>query len=140
MKLFYLLIFFLPWIYASAAAQDHVMAGGECEYERIECKAKITSITQRPLLRDTDHTSYEVKFTVLSIPLPPEVKREVEGREFVLLLNNSSYPGPRYLKKYDISIGKVFDCYYHAITRGTCTPASFDFPDIKLDDYFENKP
>jgi len=90
MKLYYLLIFF-PWIYASAAAQDHVTAGGECEYERLECK-------------------------------------------------NSNYPGPRYLKKYNISIGKVFNCSYHVITRGTCTPAFFDFQDIKLDDCFDGQP
>jgi len=140
MKLFYFLVFLSPWIYASVAAQDHVTVGGECEYERFECKAKITSITQRPSLRNTDHTSYEVKFTVFSISLPLGEKAGIEGREFLLLLNNSTYPGPRYLKKYDISVGKIFNCYYHAITRGTCTPAIFDFPDIKLDDYFENQP
>jgi hypothetical protein len=139
MKLYYLLFFF-PWIYASAAAQDHVTAGGECEYERLECKAKITSITQRPLLPNTNHTSYEVKFTVFPITLPSEKKLGIEGREFLLLLTNSNYPGSRYLKKYNISIGKVFNCSYHVITRGTCTPAFFDFQDIKLDDYFDGQP
>lgn len=138
MKLLYLLILF-PWICASAAAQDHVTAGGECKYKRVECKAKITSITKRQSQPNTDRISFEVKFTVVSISLPPEEKTGIENREFLLLLNNSSYPGSRFLEKYGIAIGKVFDCHCHVITRGTCTPAIFDFPDIKLDDYFENQ-
>ncbi len=52
--------------------------------------------------------------------------------------NPPSYPGPQFLEKYGIGVGKVFDCYLKVIIKGTCTPMLFEFPSIRLDDYFEN--
>ena len=140
MQLLWLLTFLFPFFFTTVAAQDHFPEGGECEYERFECKVKITSITQRASSRKNAHNLYEVKFTIFSMPELLGKKAGFQDREFVLLLNNSAYPGPRYLKKYNITVGRIFDCYCLAITRGMCTPRIFDFPEIRLDDYFESQP
>lgn len=140
MKLFWLLILLFPFFFVTVAAQDHSLEGGECKYDRFECKVKISSVKEKTSSRKTPHPIYEVKFTVISVPQPFETKADVKGRTFLLLLNNNTYPGPRYLKKYSIIVGNIFDSYCNVITRGTCTPRFFDFPDIKLDDYFESQP
>jgi len=121
-------------------AQDHSLAGGECEYEPYTGKVKITSIVQNNSSIKSTHELYEVKFIILSMPDLDEKRSWIKGREFMLLLDNSSFPGPLYLKKYGIAVGKVFDCFCHVITRGTCSPIFFTFPEIRLDDYFESQP
>ncbi len=114
-----------------------VSEGGPCEYKKYKGSAKIVSITQKSALPNCSHDIFEVKFTFSPDQEVTETFARTEGKEFVLLLNNSEYPGPKFLKKYDIQVDKVFECHMKVITKGTCTPVIFEFPTIKLDDYFE---
>ena len=107
---------------------------GRCEYKEYPGYAKITSITKINIPGEPNER-YEVKFMFYPYQEVEEGHAQVEGKEFLLLLTNSSYPGPKFLKKYGIKVGKVFDCYLKVIVRGTCTPIIFEFPSIRLDDY-----
>lgn len=112
--------------------------GGACEYKQYNGDAKIVSITQKEKTHNESHETYEVKFAFTPDQKIQENFARAEGKKFVILLNNSNYPGPKFLEKYGIAVGKVIKCYMKVITGGTCTPVIFEFPTIRLDDYFEN--
>jgi len=113
--------------------------GGPCEYKQYAGKAKIMSITPK-----TGHAydlyfyqAYEVKFSFIPDQKISEKFARTEGKEYVLLLKNSSYPGPKFIEKYELKTGKILECNMNVITKGTCTPILFDFPSLRLDDYIE---
>ncbi len=116
---------------------EHLI-GGQCEYKVYEGRAKIISITKKSEPDNYPYERYEVKFLFTPDQEIKEAYVQTEGKEFLLLLSNSSCPGPKFLEKYEIKIGKVFACYLKVIIKGTCTPVLFEFPYIRLDDYFEN--
>jgi hypothetical protein len=136
------LVFFLCG--AACIAMDerperHVV-GGPCQYKAYPGRAAILSVQkQEGQTQDgaPDADAYEVKFSFTPGEEIEEDWVRVEGKEHLLLLTNSSFPGPRFLKRYGIEPGKCFECYLKVITRGTCTPVLFDFPYIDLSDYSE---
>lgn len=136
LEILYLLVTFFICIYSECAASDF-FTGGSCKYVKYEGQAKIISITSKSKHHHS-HEVYEVKFSFISDRGSEVISAQTEGKEFVLLLNNSTYPGYKFLKKYKIQVGKVFKCYMKVIETGTCTPVVFDFPTIRLDDYCEN--
>ena len=116
------------------------VVGGPCEYKQYKGQATITSIRKKELPENyggPSYESYEVKFSFFSEKEIKEAHGQVKGREYILMLTNSWYPGPKFLEKYRIKAGKSFECYLKVIIRGTCTPVLFDFPTIDLSDYFE---
>lgn len=118
------------------------VSGGPCEYKIYKGTAEIISIHKKEMPKDyggPSHESYEVKFSYHTDEYIKEAHGKVEGKEHVLLLTNSWYPGPRFLHKYGIAVGKNFDCHLKVITKGPCTPVIFDFPAIDLSDYFESR-
>ena len=118
------------------------LVGGPCEYKKYKGQARIVSIRKMELPDNyggPSYENYEVKFSFHTDEIVKERHGQVEGKQYLLLLNNSFYPGPEFLKKYGIEKDKHFDCYLKVIIRGTCTPVLFDFPTIDLGDYFENK-
>lgn len=132
-------------ISSSCSAMDkptkNKIVGGPCEYRAYAGQAKIVSINKIQVKEDANDSSkeqYEVKFSFHPEQEIEETYGQVEGKIYPLLLNNSSHPGAAFLKKYGIKLGKQFDCYLKVITRGTCTPVIFDFPNIGLSDYLEN--
>jgi hypothetical protein len=136
------LVFFLCG--AACIAMDerperHVV-GGPCQYKAYPGRAAILSVQKQEGQTQAvapAADAYEVKFSFT----PDEKIREdwvrVEGKEHLLLLANSAFPGPGFLKKYGIEPGKLFQCNMKVITRGTCTPVLFEFPAIDLRDYAE---
>jgi hypothetical protein len=136
MRLFILLLFLGVGLPSPAFSQPP--ADSKCNYEEIPIETKITSIKQ---FATSGSPKHEVRFLVLLTPqLPTKVENRVYGRDFQMLLRNKTFPGPLFLEKYEISPGKVFDCIFHLIIRGTCKPYYFEFPEINLDDYFESQP
>jgi hypothetical protein len=124
-----LTVFFLSA--CSIRTPQTISEGGPCKYKKYEGRAKIESITQKPKPPSYSHEIFESDQEIT------ENFARAEGKKFVLLLNNSEYPGSKFLKKYNIRVGEIFECYMKVITKGTCTPVIFEFPTIKLDDYFE---
>jgi len=124
--------------FADDKGKEEHLIGGQCEYKVYEGRAKIISIAKKSESDNYPYERYEVKFIFTPDHEIKEAYAQTKGKEFLLMLTNSSYPGPKFLEKYSIKIGKVFACYLKVIIKGTCTPVLFEFPDIKLDDYFEN--
>lgn len=106
---------------------------GQCIYERFPTKVQITSVKQ---LDSTSSPKFEVRFKVLNTQgLPAKAENIVYGRDFHLLLMNKTFPDPLFLKKYDITTEKIFECDLNVLIKGNCKRSFFEFPDIKLDDY-----
>jgi len=126
-----------------ANAEDKVkgehLVGGQCQYKQYEGHAKITSITKRSGSDSYLKERYEVKFSFTPDQKIKETYAQTEGKDFLLLLSNSSYPGPKFLEKYGIEIASILKCNMKGIIKGTCTPIIFEFPSIRLDDYFEDQ-
>jgi len=137
-------LFFL-WVFSCWAMDkpaERRVVGGPCEYKAYPGRATIASVRKKERQAKAGaplSTLYEVKYSFTPRDRIKEGWVQVEGKEYVLLLANSSYPGPGFLKKYGIEPGKCFECYLKVITRGTCTPVLFDFPTIDLSDYSENQ-
>jgi len=108
--------------------------GGPCEYNQYRGKARIVSVT-RMAEQQQGREKFEVKFNFLPEEEIKESFARVEGREFLLLLTNSTYPEGLFLERYQIKTGKIFDCILKVIRKGTCTPMLFEFPGINLSDY-----
>jgi len=106
---------------------------GQCIYEKFPIKVQITSVKQ---LDSNGPPKFEVRFEVLTTQgLPARVENIVYGRDFHLLLMNKTFPGMLFLKKYDITPEKIFDCDFNVLIQGNCRRSFFEFPNIKLDDY-----
>jgi hypothetical protein len=135
-KVIELLIVFFTCV-SLVYSESEPLVGGPCVYKQYEGRAKIISIFQKSKPHNYTHELYEVKFSFTSDHVIEDKLARTKGKEFVLLLSNSAYPGPRFLEKYDIQVGKIFECNLKVIVGGTCTPRLFEFPTIKLDDYFE---
>ena len=120
-------------------SKRHIV-GGPCEYREYMGQAKIVSVKKREVKERVDTPQkdiYEVKFSFHTDQVIQEPYVRVEGKEYLLLLKDSSYPGARFLGKYGIEVGKAFPCCMKVITKGTCTPIIFDFPTVDLSDSFE---
>ena len=134
--LFITLLISFVCVYRAYADQGFI-DGGPCEYKQYKGRAKIISIKPKRENSGYTHEIFEVKFSYTPDRKVDEAFAQTKGKQFELQLTNSWYPGPKFLKKYGIAVGKEFDCYMKVITKGTCTPVIFEFPSIKLDDYFE---
>ena len=132
------LLMWLPATYGEDKVNKERIVGGQCEYKQYEGNARIISITKVVDSISYSRDRYEVKFVFTTDEEIKESFVKTEGREFLLMLGNSSYPGPKFLKKYGIDVGKVLKCHLKLITRGACTPVLFEFPSVRPDDYFEN--
>jgi len=124
-----LTVFILLFLVCLCLSEDGPLSGGPCEYKKYRGRCEIISIDKK------GSDSYEVKFIFHTDEEIKEAYGKVEGRQFLLLLKNSSYPKREFLKKYSIEVGRSFDCYMSVIRKGACTPIIFEFPTIDLGDY-----
>jgi hypothetical protein len=110
--------------------------GGPCEYKDYKGIAEIVSIQKivpgsaSASIKKSDE-SYEVRYSFYPENKIQETFVHVESRSFVLLLPDSSYPAPEFIRKNDIAPGKRLDCVLKVITKGACTPMIFKFPSLK---------
>lgn len=141
-----ILLFLLLLSLSSAWGQ--IWLGGGCSYEDHPGACEIVSVLkteesahQAEVGGGPGYEGYEVWF--IFCPDEPMNLTEnwdelVFGREHLLQLCNSWYPGPMFLEKYNIAEGEVFDCTLKLITGGTCSPIIFEFDEIDQCDYFES--
>jgi hypothetical protein len=109
---------------ASSSSQPRV--GGACIYKQYKGDAEIVSVTQRQGVPG----EYEIKFSFHPQETIQEEFARVEGRQWLLVQKDSSYPKDDFLIQYGIKAGKSLPCYLKVITKGTCTPVLFEFPTI----------
>lgn len=141
-----ILIFLLFLCGSSASGQ--IWLGGKCTYEDHPGACEIVSVLkteesahQAEVGGGPGYEGYEVSFVFEPdepMNLTENWEKAVFGREHLLQLCNSCYPGPRFLEKYNITVGAVFDCTLKLITGGTCGPIVFEFDEIDRCDYFES--
>ncbi len=127
---------------SAAESRTPRVVGGPCTYKEYKGKATIVSVSKKETPENHDRQSYqayEVKFVFFPKESITEAHGRIEGRQYTMMLKNSSYPGPKFLEKYGIETGRSFECFLKVITKGTCTPLIFEFPTVDLGDYFEQK-
>ena len=100
--------------------------GGVCDYKKYQGEAEIISVDKRAGAPE----QYEIAFSFHTQELIKEDFAKVEGRKWLLVQDDSRYPGADFLIQHEIKKGKRFLCYLKVITRGTCTPLLFEFPAI----------
>jgi Ni/Co efflux regulator RcnB len=135
----------------SCAQNSQVRAGGPCDYDKIPGTCEIISITktsesirQAATTGGPGYEGYVVNFKFKPLQENQEYgaaraghMTDVLGKEYALQLANSWYPGDKYLGKYRIAQGNIFNCTMSLIRKGACTPVVFEFTDIDAADYFE---
>jgi hypothetical protein len=132
-------------------ASEITMTDAACTYDEYEGQCKICSIMQtnvsvhqEKVIGGPGYAGFEVKFEFIPVQsLPFEVydriDKSVIGCKNVLELDNSWYPGPKFLQKYNITEGAIFNCSLKLIKSGSCSPEIIRFKDIDQRDYFETR-
>lgn len=135
----------------TADTANGLLVGGRCTYDYYNGSCRICSIEQTlesihqaEVEGGPGYAGYEVRYEFIpAAPLPAEimsmVNRSISGCSNLLELCNSWYPGPRFLQKYNITEGAVFDGNMSVIKTGTCTPVIIEMKGIDRCDYFESE-
>jgi hypothetical protein len=131
---------------ALAAESKPERLGGCGAYVPIDGSAKIVRVeqTQESSAQAASsggpgYAGYEVWFSFT--PSEPVSNAELAAwiaKEHELRLANSWYPGPEFLKKYDLEAGKTVPVTLDVQMSGPCTPFVFKFPTVDTTDYFES--
>lgn len=130
-------------------ATSEMLVGGKCSYDYYNGTCRICSILQSDesvgqmaMLGGPGYAGYEVKYVFIPKDELPEgildIVDKCLGCNNTLLLCNSWYPGPKFLEKYNITEGAVFNCTLEVIKTGTCTPIIIELSGIERCDYFES--
>lgn len=138
-----LLVFIVPQFSCAnhQQATEKSLSTGPCTYKHYSGQAKIVSIEKSGAPKTTggpSYQQYEVRFLFTTGETLDHAYAHLENQQQSLTLTNSWHPGPEFLRKYGIEVGKSFDCTLGIIQKGTCSPVVFDFPGIDRSDYFEN--
>jgi hypothetical protein len=104
--------------------------GGPCEYHRYEGRAEVISLQKIADSRNQPGEKYEVRFRFIPGREIIESFVQVEGREFLLEINQSPYLTQEFIEGHGIQTGTVFNGFLQVIVRGTCTPLLFEFPSL----------
>jgi PAB1-binding protein PBP1 len=121
--------------------------GGKCVYSSYSGIATIMRVEkteaskeQAEALGGPGYEGYEVWFVFKTDQeIKEELGQDIPEREHLFQLDNSWYPGPQYLEKYDIEVNKTYECTLKVIKEGTCSPIVFEFSEINTHDYFESE-
>jgi hypothetical protein len=100
------------------------LVGGPCEYRSYPGQAEIVSLAPAADGR------FDVKFRFIPDGNVEEpIGKSALGRTFNLLPDREMPPDRAFIERFDIRPGKRLGCTLKVITRGTCTPILFDFPE-----------
>jgi len=119
----------------SAGCKERPVMGGNCVDKKYKGTATITGITAVEHEGRQGQAAFEVKFIFTPHEAINEPFAQVEGREFELVASDFPHFSRGFLEKHGIEEGSTLDCYLNVITQGTCTPAIFEFPELKRDEY-----
>lgn len=109
------------------ASSPSLRVGGPCTYKQYKGEAEIVSVTPKQGIDG----KYEIRFSFQPRETVKEDFASIEGKQWLLVRKDSSYPKGDFIIQYDIKTGKRFPCNMKVIIRGTCTPVLFDFPTIR---------
>jgi hypothetical protein len=135
------------WIGAESANSATPLLGGPTAYEPYAGRATIVRVAktdaskaQATAIGGAGYEGFEVWF---AFEADREIKQkwgqDAAGKDQLLQLVNSWYPGEKYLQKYGIAQGKTFPCVMKAAVSGTASPVIFELQGVNLADYFESQ-
>jgi hypothetical protein len=127
---FFFILMEKPSLEAKDDKREEPRVGGPCEYHRYQGRAEIVSLRKIVDPRNQPGEKYEVRFRFIPGREIKESFVQVEGREFLLEINQSPYLSQEFIEEHGIQTGSVFDGYLQAIVKGTCTPVIFEFPSL----------
>ena len=128
--LFLVILMEKPSLGAADDKREEPRVGGPCEYHRYQGRAEIVSLREITDPRNQSGEKYEVRFRFIPSQEIKESFVQVEGREFLLEINQSPYLTQEFIDEHGIQTGTVFNGYLQVIVRGTCTPVLFEFPSL----------
>lgn len=110
--------------------------GGSCSYVKFEGYAKITSIVPAP---ESEYNCPE-KPELVTFEFTPLDKSDRKKYRFTgysdsavnMRINDGVNPSHAWIKNNGIAIGKKFRCFRTELSKGTCTPVIYTFPDLNL--------
>jgi hypothetical protein len=126
--------------------------GGPCFYKAFKGAIKIISIEktensrrQAQMVNGPGYEGNEVKFifvpsedfNVKDVQWAQGAEKAILSTQYPLMLSNSFYPSDKFLEKYKIKIDAMFACEMSLITSGQCSPITFQFGGINIQDYIE---
>lgn len=124
MAMIFLVLFFSCDLAAVSSSRPRV--GGTCTYKQYSGEAEIVSVTPR----QGAPAEYEIRFSFHPNETIQEKFAQDEGKQWLIVQKDFSYPHENFLTQYGIQTGKRLPCYMKVITKGTCAPVLFDFPTI----------
>jgi hypothetical protein len=141
---FIALLVFLIGCVVAACSPSFTKVGGPCKYDDHPGTATITRIEKTEASKQqkgvTGYEGFEVRFTFK----PDAALKDGRGAkaatwEHLFQIGSGTYPGPEYLKKYKLEVGKTFRGTMSVITSGTCTPVIVKLDGVDSIDSFEGK-
>jgi len=126
----------------NSSGSPRFMEGVSCVYKTVSNgKCTIVRMEPRSLTQPAKDQLQKVyyKYSPDSFDksgVDEKLKKYLEsGPELPLNNNDDNYVGPGFIKKYNIKIGKQFDCYYKIMTEGGCNPGMMEIEGIKKEDF-----
>jgi hypothetical protein len=132
---FFLMLFFivLPVSscgFAQPSEQRSPTVGGACSYKAYPGWATIVLVKPKEEASGRNEKRFEVNFSFLPDDKIEEDFARTEGKMFPLYDEHLRHPDAEFIDKHQIRTGYVLRGTLEVITRGTCTPAFFNFPDL----------
>ena len=110
--------------------------GGICTYEKFEGTAKIKSITPAPASEyNCPDKPYKIVFEFTPSNIADRQKyrfTNFSDSAASMQINDGANPSHTWIKKNKIEVGKKYKCIRTELTKGTCTPVGFTFPELNL--------
>lgn len=138
-----LLTLLLGYVLAACSPTPNIV-GGPCKYDDHPGTATITKIEKTEASKQqsgsTGYEGFEVRFTFKpDTALKDELGAKAATWEHLLQIGSGTYPGPEYLQKYKLEVGKTFRGTMSVIKSGTCTPVIMKLDGVDSIDFFEGK-
>lgn len=111
-------------------------SGGSCSYNKFEGYAKIKSIKPAPK-SEYNCPDQPMQITFEFTPVNQSDRQKYKFTNFKdsvvhMKINDGANPSMSWIKKNKIEAGKKYKCIRTEITKGTCTPVGFEFPELNL--------
>jgi hypothetical protein len=118
--------------------------GGPCKYDDHLGTATITRIEKTEDSKQqsgiTGYEGFEVRFTFKpDTAIKDDLGAKAATWDHLFQIGSGTYPGPAYLQKYKLEVGKTFRATMSVITSGTCSPVIVKLDGVDSIDSFEGK-
>lgn len=135
------------WIGTEGASAAPPMLGGPTAYEQYAGRATIVRVLKTEASKAQAATYGGPGYEGFEVWFAFEADREITqkwgqnaaGKDQILQLVNSWYPGEKYLEKYGLAQGKSLPCVMKVAVSGTASPVVFELQGVNRADYFESR-